>query len=191
MSNAYLDAQERADAWPVRYVAGKDIPRSDEYPNHRIVVTAGLHRIGAQRPYFSVTCDIINTWCRGDNAHEGGGAAHEIIAKYFPYLAPVIALHLSDDEGVPMHAADNGAYWLGLTQYKRAQVRPDPNHGLVEAPLPYLPCVASHFRITVNEARQLTTRLRSQTDVEAYVDEQRPRWAAEAESAVNLLRSLG
>jgi len=38
------------------------------------------------------------------------GCCHEEIAKYFPQFADLIALHLSDVDGTPMHAAANSAY---------------------------------------------------------------------------------
>ena len=37
---------------------------------------------------------------------------HETILQYWPELAPIIALHLSDDTGEPMHSEANGWYWL-------------------------------------------------------------------------------
>jgi len=71
-----------------------------------LAVTAGLHYIeGNSRPYFSVT---------GESKH-GGGAIHTEILIEWPLLRPVVDLHLSDDNGVPMHAVANGLYHLGLS----------------------------------------------------------------------------
>jgi hypothetical protein len=62
---------------------------------------------------FSLTCDIY------ENGRDvGGGCAHEHILKVFkhsphaPMLAELAALHLSDADGVPMHATANAFYWF-------------------------------------------------------------------------------
>lgn len=191
MSNAWIDARQRRDEWPVRLVTGKDLPPSPEYPRHRIVVTAGLHQLGANlRPYFSVTCEVINKRKSGDRAIEEGGAAHELIAEHFPELAPVIALHLSDDEGVPMHAVENARYWAGRTQFKTADVRKAPDRGLERVDLPWLPYLASHLRIPEDAAAALA-RLDDDAAFVADIEAQRPRWQAEAAEAVALLLDLG
>lgn len=76
----------------------------DGYNNAKVVAKGGLNMIrGNGRPYFSLTCDIYE---RGRDV--GGGAAHELILKLFPHLKPLADLHLSDIDGVPMHAAENG-----------------------------------------------------------------------------------
>lgn len=193
MSNAWLDAQARRDEWPHGfYRAGKDMDSSDDwYPHHRIVVTAGLSAHG-----WSVTCDIIDRRNRRD---EGGGAVHDLIARYFPDLAPVIALHLSDDEGVPMHAVANARYWLGLTEYKTGQVRPDEHGGLVDVELPHVPTVMSHLRITEDEANQLIADSAEYADNPAKLGEDimlrwSARWAsesAEARKVIDRLRAAG
>lgn len=60
MSNAWIDANEMREGWPLRYVVGRDIPPSAEYRWHRIVVTAGLHKLpGNERPYWSLTADAV------------------------------------------------------------------------------------------------------------------------------------
>lgn len=101
--------------WPIRRTLSRSLLNGDY-----IVVTAGLHHItGNERPYFSVTCDIWEKrgtlsgaarHQRGRDA-DGGGAAHEVILCAFPELAPVVHVHLADDNGVPMHAASNGWYF--------------------------------------------------------------------------------
>lgn len=73
-----------------------------------------LHKIGDQRPYFSVQGEERNLRRRGDNQIECCGCMHEDVLRVWPGLAPLVALHLSDDRGVPMHAVANAAYWLGL-----------------------------------------------------------------------------
>jgi hypothetical protein len=55
---------------------------------------------GNASPHFSVT---------GETPFSGG-CLHTEIVEEFPELAPLVALHLSDDNGAPMHAADNALY---------------------------------------------------------------------------------
>lgn len=77
------------------------------------LVTVDCHMEGSfksQRPYFSVTGTDRDLRYRDSMS---SGAIHETILQVFPELAPIVALHLSDDNGVPMHAEANGWYWAG------------------------------------------------------------------------------
>lgn len=60
---------------------------------------------------FSVTCDIKRIAKNGRRCDWGGGVDHERILKYFPTLAPFVALHLASWDGVPMYAVENGYYY--------------------------------------------------------------------------------
>lgn len=63
----------------------------------------GLHHIrGNGAPYFSLTLE----------ATDEGGCNHEKLTAEWPELADLAALHLSDIDGVPMHAEGNGWYFL-------------------------------------------------------------------------------
>lgn len=126
---------------------------------------------GNTRPYFSVTC-----WFK-KGREEWGGASHDEILAVYPELAPVVALHLSDDTGAPMHTEANGLYWLGFGRYS------DLN----------LDIAAKHFRVTPQEAADLRQRIMSESgyDPEAYereIEAMRVRWQAEADTAVQILR---
>lgn len=92
---------------------------SKKLPNsERIDVHAKLyHLTGNARPYFSVTADLIDTTRRGEAAYIAGGCLHDDVLANFPELAPVVELHLADDEGVPTYAIENGGYWLGFSAY--------------------------------------------------------------------------
>jgi hypothetical protein len=58
--------------------------------------------------YFSITYEAL--W-RG--RVESWGAGHDTIRKYFGnQFDDVIPLHLADSDGVPMHALENGFYYL-------------------------------------------------------------------------------
>lgn len=78
-----------------------------------LTATARLHHLsGNARPHFSVTGEERNPRIRRDNGIVACGCLHDDIAKYFPKLRPIIAMHLSDDTGTPMHADANGWYLM-------------------------------------------------------------------------------
>jgi hypothetical protein len=74
-------------------------------------VYGGLHFLkGNKMPYFSLTY-----WehAKGrPNSEEAGGADHEHILRFHPQFADLADMHLSDMDGVPMHAEGNGWYNL-------------------------------------------------------------------------------
>lgn len=99
----------------------------------RIRVKYGLDydfaRRNNQQPYFSATCDIEEKLGNGHWRESGGGAAHEMIAKYFPDLEPYLKWHLVS-LGQPMHYLANAKYWweqaMGKTkpaEYQRVDPR--------------------------------------------------------------------
>jgi len=144
-------------------------------------VEGGLHYIrGNSSPYFSLTCSYLN----------GGGAAHELILEHFPQFADLAALHLSDVNGSPMYAADNGFFHMGGVD----------TFGKHNAP--NWKFAASHFRITETEVQQLArdlfgvhfsmtagflskgARADALARLTSWVDTQRPRWLAEADACI-------
>lgn len=64
-----------------------------------------------QAPHFSVTGETERSE-RGYWRENSGGCIHDAIAKRFLALAPLTRWHLVAWPGVPMHYAENGAYWL-------------------------------------------------------------------------------
>jgi hypothetical protein len=84
----------------------------DGYKVARLLkVEGGLNHIkGNHAPHFTVT-----TWAHRKGFPEqcqSGGCDHETILKYWPELSDLVALHLSDIDGVPMHGEANGWYDL-------------------------------------------------------------------------------
>lgn len=83
-------------------------------------VRGGLHYIrGNSAPHFSITVDQYEVRL-GGLREDTFGAAHELIEEKFPgKFTDLIALHLSDIDGVPMYAEGNARYyarggqWLG------------------------------------------------------------------------------
>jgi len=78
-----------------------------------LTVYAGLHDIkGNSAPYFSITGSVRDgKITRGDPVTRCG-CLHDEILEHFPSLADLVALHLSDINGKPMHAEANGWYDL-------------------------------------------------------------------------------
>jgi hypothetical protein len=77
-----------------------------------------LHKIGNQKPYFSLTGRIV------ENGRESvSGAIHKEILEAFPQLEDVAALHLSDIDGKPMHSFENGKYWAGFTKWENGNTK--------------------------------------------------------------------
>lgn len=164
------------DKWTHKVVLSKPYKEKGYPYGTRISVEAGLHQLGTQAPYFSVTAEI-----REPRRHDisAGGCMHNDIAKYWPELRPIIALHLSDEYGVPMHAVANGLYHLGYGEYSKW----DPK------------IAASHFRTTEKEVGELKERIRSDSghNGKKYAEEIKamlPRWQDEAADALNILDKL-
>lgn len=172
----------KPEVWTHKYVATRVTPG----PTHRGIrskrttVTAGLHHIENNKaPYFSVTCSIDEQAMNNRWMEAGGGASHEHIARLFPHLAPVIALHLAYEDGTPMHATANAIYHAGFSQYPDARC---DEH------------LASHLRITPTEAMQLVETCAATDDpaqaMTDYVAAQRERFAQEARDAIAVLDEL-
>ncbi len=137
---------------------------------------AGLHYIEGNRlPYFYVTGMM---WEGTDTEREPWtcGCIHEEVERYFPELVPVIPLHLAYINGIPMHAFLNGLYHLGHGKYAKLNL----DH------------VASHFRITVDEARALhwKVRLAGLAAYRIWYGHQLSRWTREARETTALLQML-
>lgn len=93
-------------------LAHKRLPPSDGYKVPRVFkVYGGLRKLGSQSPYFSITA-----WAHRagfPSQCQSGGAAHDEIERHFPgRFTDLIALHLCDENGAPMHAEANGWYYL-------------------------------------------------------------------------------
>jgi hypothetical protein len=80
---------------------------------YRLTVTGGLQYLrGNSAPYFSITVDQDRQE-HGRWAEDCGGCCHDLIEARFPeQFSDLIALHLSDIDGAPMHAEANGWYHL-------------------------------------------------------------------------------
>jgi len=85
---------------------------------HRIKVVAELHSLGGQTPYFSITGEVDRQAKNNRWMPFLSGCIHDEILQHFPQLQLLVDMHLSDEDGVPMHAYENAAYWAGQTKYQ-------------------------------------------------------------------------
>lgn len=175
----------------------------------KMLVTArgGLHFLkGNKAPYFSLTGDVTRIVARRDDGRpllardcDTCGCIHEILTQEWPDLAPLAALHLSDIDGTPMHAAGNGLYWLAgaaaSPHAPRLPVWGQKYHGASgdygKTPAECLKIAAGHFRVAESElAPFVSLESRYETGavmkarVDAFTEAQRERWGREAESAI-------
>jgi hypothetical protein len=73
----------------------------------KLVISAKLHSLNGQTPYFSLTAaGYVN------GRESFGGCCHEEILAQRPDFKIIADLHLSNEDGEPMHAAANGWYWM-------------------------------------------------------------------------------
>jgi hypothetical protein len=165
-----------------------------------IVVNGGLHYIkGNKLPYFSLTAVEYDK--RGRDV--AGGAMHDRIVELFPRFRDLADMHLSDMNGVPMHAVENGWYFAKGGQFmgeRWMQVNKDctPEENLEKCQA----SLAKLLRITWDEAEPLMALgqlwreykkadwdndverdLHAETCRKAFVglvNDMKPRWKGEA-----------
>lgn len=120
-------------------------------------IEGGLHNLrGNKKPYFSITANVHRKGF--PNQCWSGGCLHEDISKYFPRFRELIDFHLCDIDGVPMHDAANGWYYLaGVLPENAGQEYHIGNahYGTPKNEDEIFDIVAKHFRISVLEARSL------------------------------------
>ena len=139
--------------------------------------------------HFSLTAVIWEK--RGNNrwVDAGGGCCHEHILALDPEFAPFTALHLSDQDGVPMHAFANAWYWFrgfgpgvsGGEGYHGG------NGSDAKMPDECRRIFCEHLRVTDAEAGQIAALApRSETELQIVLEDMGlpARWKAEAGAAI-------
>ena len=173
----------------------------------QITAKGGLHKLpGNKDAYFSLTGDI-NSGRPYYLQHWSGGCIHEDLLKHWPDLKPLKLLHLSDSQGVPTHSVANGLYWLHGALPPEACIRALYHGGTgssAKRPEECLRILADHVRISLDEAAELRDRMTQvalslghyarvwedkadaaiKVAFETWVESQKPRWAREAQQAI-------
>jgi hypothetical protein len=143
---------------------------------HVVNVDAKLSNLGNPKAHFSLTGKICISQ-NGRLREHSAGCIHEEILAQFPELKGFASLHLSDSDGVPMHAVANGWYWAGGTKWNGT---------------PNIDFLASHLRIHQEDADYIVAEVTSgRMDKDTFtvlVESLHPRWKAEAESAIAFLQ---
>lgn len=142
----------------------------------------GLHFIqGNPAPYFSLQLEGRKLPSR---RVEIGGAAHAEILEAAPHLADLAALHLSDVDGVPMHAAANGFYWYAGAIGGAGERYHGGNGSSAKSPDECAAIFAKYVRISAEEAAALIARRMNKAQMAEWVETQRGRWKAEAQACI-------
>lgn len=130
---------------------------------------------------FAITADIYkpNSKVFNDRNWLSGGCQHEEILAVKPSLKQFIDLHLSNEDGEPMYAIENGFYHLegvqGVAKY---------NHKCS------LENFAQYMRVDLDEAIKVVNTIHDKADFIKWVDTLRPVWKKEADHAKNELQML-
>lgn len=170
------------------------------------------HSFLVSRPKWRIKINIrLNDECR--NGHEDfsitaygeeldgrgrwqdtfGGCCHDEILKHRPDLAPFIALHLSNCDGVPMYGAENGFYWFqGAFPDTVTDLR--PCHGSTgssgKSPDECRRILLDHLRANEKELAAICEFAPRSKMEFAYILEKlgfRAKWKAEAREAIRQL----
>lgn len=137
----------------------------------RIYITIAF-KSSNKTPYFSITGDIYKAGKpKEDKYHIAGGCIHQDIIKAFPEYEIFIKLHLSDDNGIPMHAVANGLYHLQNNMTKDK--------------------FCSYYRLNSNQFEELT-KCKNAIEYSIKLKETGvlAQWKKESEIALNLLKEL-
>ncbi len=148
---------------------------------------------GNDKAYFSITGEVYNPRSRrrGGDGTLICGAIHDVIVSYWPHLQPLVNIHLSDIDGVPMHAAANAAYWAGLTKYQPLDVAALARHLRITADMAadMVAWVANFYGETAEAFDAITTPTMAwEAAIDAYG--LAARWAVEASAARAMLHEV-
>lgn len=120
--------------------------------------------------YFSITGEI---WKQVNGKKVGRdciscGCIHDDIMKHAPEYSDLIALHLSDENGTPTYAIENGWYWLGHSKYQTLD----------------RDIAKKHFRVSDDVMDVLVTFTEKQQLIDYVEKHLKPIWKNEAQNAI-------
>lgn len=131
-------------------------------------VKGELTQLRDQSPYFSITAD---EYCvNHPRSPYASGCMHEDILKHFPELKDFVSMHLSDIDGKPMHAIENGWYWLcsslGIGEYKDSD------------PIKSFKVFCDHCRITEHQGKDIQETIKTTLEIKKdnQIIEAKKRW---------------
>lgn len=155
----------------------------EEGQKYRMRVTGRLvHLNGNEKPHFSITGEVQHQAKNNRWMDETCGAIHGQIVKHFPELKYLCKVHLSDENGVPMHAAANAAYWAGMTKFQPRDIQKLAAHLRV---LPhYAESLADYAEDCCKTELLLPTQAWDQTILDFSLTN---LWSLDAEFAMDLL----
>lgn len=143
------------------------------------------------KPYFSVTADFYENRESGNKSPRRwtmGGCLHEEIISADPELRPLVNIHLSDMDGIPMHAEANGWYWLAKAAGIPQKYEPD------QSELDSFALFMSHARMEGKEAHELLKEIKfAENPREKWgelCEAMKPRWKKEAAEALDMIEKL-
>ena len=130
---------------------------------------------------FSITGDIYKANApKSDKNHLMGGCIHDEILKAFPEFKIFIDLHLCDFDGVPMHAVENGFYFLSEGFSK---TKPEDKNFPTE--------YCEYYRISLDQFKVLS---QSKNKLQYALNLQNlgilAQWKEEAKKAIEILEGL-
>jgi hypothetical protein len=97
----------------------------DGSPATWVRASFGLHKLGDQAPYCSLTGEEYSSSVPTDRNMLSCGQMHGIVFVAFPELAAFARWHLCTD-GTPMHYIANAKYWHEMVSGKRERVGSPP-----------------------------------------------------------------
>jgi hypothetical protein len=135
----------------------------------RLNIDIQLTQLGEQKPYFSITANVYEaTGKPGRPALLYSGCCHGAIQAITSHFDDVIALHLSDINGVPMHAVANGAYWMGDSKYQMFDATK----------------AKAHFRCNDEELKEAYKAMKENRLADYVNTTFVPRWKQEADAVI-------
>lgn len=119
---------------------------------------------------FSMTGEIYSQ-IKTDSRMICGGCCHEEILKIFPEFKIFADLHLSDSQGTPMYAVENGYYFFKREEYAKVQ---------------------SHLRLTDEELCFLVNNVSDKKHFAYQLHKLGlpERWKSKADEAIKILEQL-
>lgn len=187
MSSRFYDIHSQTETWIS--------PAGDK----KVVAKAALCGLSdkTQKPHFSLTGTIYEKNSYGILEAMCFGCCHDEISKAFNGRFKLIEdLHLSDEDGEPMHSVANGLYWYKCGFNWKAvpggfcKAHDPYKYGtdLVKGSDNHLRVLSHHLRITTKQAKDLIDKQLSDADFTDYVASQRQRWKLEAQHVLGLLQ---